>query len=500
MKVLLINPPARRFVRYHAPVFPFWAGYIGAVLIKDGHTVEIYDAEWSAEIGQKMQTPRYPLTDMATNWHMYAAALQNSAHELWEEVGKVISACSPEVIGITCRVLDLKSALMVAGIAKSIRKDVAVVLGGPAATTCTDLILDDRNVDFAVRGEGEMTMRELLRALQDPKSDFHSIHGLSFRDQNGFVHNDRRGLIEDISSLPRPARDILLYADKLPMDMFKRMMGEMITSRGCPYACAFCANYSVWGSRKARMRTAEDVVDEIRYLRDTYSVEDFTFWDDLFTMSRQRVFSICNLLLERKLHIRWICLVRVDTIDEELLELMKRAGCVQVQMGVESGSDRILKRMNKGITVEQIRQAALMLKRTEMPWHCFLLIGIPGETREEMQATMRLIPELRPNAVELSVFAPYAGSPLYEDLKEAGSLKQDWLSVDFLNVDCCYAGTMTKDQFRRLALQYLRECDEYNNNMNKSRSRYAHYSKHPILLAKRFSKKLVQLTTGYRWS
>jgi FkbM family methyltransferase len=471
------------------------------MLIKDGHTVEIYDAEWSTSIEEKWEHTRYPLSDMASNWYKYYAALQNPTHKVWREVEMVILERSPEVIGITCRALDLPSALILARIAKSIDKDMVVVLGGPAATTHTEMVLQDQNVDFAVSGEGEITMVELLKALQSPKPDFRSIDGLSFREPSGIVHNKGRALIENISSLPYPARDLLLYTNKLPRQMYVQMMGELVTSRGCPYHCTFCANYSIWGTRKPRMRTPEDVVEEILHQRDCYGVQHFIFWDDLFTTSRQRAVAICNLLLERKANVRWLCLVRANTIDEELLKLMKRAGCLQVQMGVESGSDRILKKMQKGVTVEQVWEAAKMIRRSGLSWHCFLLIGIPGETREEMEATMRLIPELKPNVVELSVFAPYPGSPLHEELQEAGLLNdQDWLFADFLNVDCCYVGTMPREEFRDLALQYLRECDEHNNRMNRPKSRYAYYARHPVLLAKKLPKKLFQVTIGYRRS
>ncbi len=216
------------------------------------------------------------------------------------------------------------------------------------------------------------------------------------------------------------------------------------------------------------MRKAEDVVKEILYQKNTFGVQSFTFWDDLFVVNRARTLELCNLLIEMNANVRWICLVRADTIDDELLNLMKRAGCVEVQVGVESGNDRILNEMRKGINVEIVRRAAEMIKRSGLHWRAFFLIGVPGETKEDMEDTMRIIYEIEPDVAELSVFAPYPGSELYDKVYSKGLIdenaEQGWLHADFLNVDYCYVETMSSEEFRSLAVGYLKECDIYNNN------------------------------------
>ncbi len=466
MKVLLIDPPARRFVRCQYPSFPLGLGYVASALMADGHDVEIYDAEWGPDFAEAMKPVEHPLLDMALNWPRYFEALQTPTHPVWREVEGVIRERRPDVIGITCRVLDLAAAKVVARIARSIDPRVRIVLGGPATSTCGDLIWQGEDIDFAVRGEGEVTSVELLRAMERPGTDLSGIAGLSFRGPSGVVHNAARPVVEDISTLPHPARDRLLYTDRLPRRKVEFMMGEIVSSRGCPYRCAFCAIRSVWGGAGARMRAPDDVVAEILDQRDRYGARFITFWDDLFTANRPRTIALCEQLIARQAGVRWMCLVRANTIDDELLALMKQAGCVQVQMGVESGSDRILRAMRKGIRVDQVRRAAAMIRRAGLSFHAFLLIGVPTETREEMQATMRLIPEIEPDVVELSVFSPYPGSPFYEELRAAGRLnEQDWLTADFLNVGRCHTGTMSAGEYRELALAYLKECDEHNRRM-----------------------------------
>lgn len=460
LKTLLVCPPFQRFttdflVSVHH--FPLGLGYIAGALEQAGYPVEIYDADlyakpiYNSEISQ---------VRIAAHRPDHVNALLDFEHEVWQEVEALFREKAPDIVGVTTKSVILPSAYMVARIAKKVNKDVVIVFGGAGATTVTEQVLQGHPVDFVVRGEGEQTITELVDMLHSANPDFYKIEGLSFKDGGRIIHNSSRAIVKDIDTLPYPARHLLLDTDKLPNILYKAIHGDIMTSRGCPYACTFCAANVAWGGRSARMRRAEEVVKEVLHQKEYYGVKNFIFWDDLFTIKRKRVVEICNLLIEKKVNINWTCFVRVDTIDRELVALMKQAGCNRVEVGLESGSNRVLKEMKKGITVEQTHKAAEMLNEAGLQWTALLMIGMPGETKEEMAATMDLL-KLDPTKAVLSVFSPYPGTPLHDKLKAEGRLNDN----DPLDVNHYYADTMPQDEFRDLFLRYNQQVDEYNNKM-----------------------------------
>jgi len=461
MKTLLVNPPFQRFTSdYSISVhhFPLGLGYVAAALEQAGYQVEIYDADLFSKPIYNSEISQFRI---AAHRADHVNALLNFDHDVWHEVEALFGKKEPDIVGITSKSVTLPAAYMAAKIAKKVNKEVVVVFGGPGATTVIEQVLQNPHVDFVVQGEGEQTMTKLVKMLHNSKPDFYQIDGLSFKDGGRIINNRSRTVVKDIDTLPYPAKHLLLYADKLPDILYKTIHGDILTTRGCPYACTFCACHVIWGGRSVRMRSAEEVVKEILHQKERYGVQNFRLWDDLFTIKRKRVVEICNLLIEKKVNVNWICYIRVDSIDTKLLALMKQAGCVEVEVGVESGSNRVLKEMHKGITVEQTQKAAEMINETGLPWIALLMIGVPGETKEEMAATMDLLPKLSPTKVVFNVFSPYPGTPLHAKLKGEGRLNDN----DPLDVNHYYADTMPKDEFHDLFLSYSKQVDEYNNKM-----------------------------------
>jgi len=466
LKTLLVNPPWFTFSptpdsRILAYRFSLGLGYIAAVLEQADYPVEIYDADIFCRPIYNSEIAQTPITEKPSD---RMNALLNSDHEVWHKVEALFREKVPDIIGVSTRALTMPTSYTVARIAKKVNKEIIVVFGGPGATSLTEEVLQNQNVDFVVRGEGEQTMTELVETLHSATPDFYHIDGLSFKDDGRIINNKNRKIIKDIDTLPYPAKHLMLFADTLPDDLYKGLQGDIISSRGCPFPCTFCAANVAWEVRSVRKRRPQEIVKEILHQKKLFGIDYFILWDDLFTVKRKRVVEICNLLIEKKANLTWRCCVRVDTIDPELLALMKEAGCVELHVGIESGSDRLQKEMKKGITVGQVRKAAKMINDAGIDWTMLLMIGVPGETKEEMAETMDLL-NLAPTKVSLSVFDPYPGTALHTQLKAEGRLDD----YDLSNMEQYYVNTMPEEEFRDLLYRYGKQAVEYNN-----RTKYGH--------------------------
>ena len=225
-----------------------------------------------------------------------------------------------------------------------------MAVGGTHPTLDPEGTLAGEEFDYAIRGEGELTFLELADNPEEEK-----IKGLSFKKDNQIIHNESRPFIEDLNTLPYPCRDSFLN-DTRYLDF-----GHLITGRGCPFACAYCASQQLWG-RTVRFRSVSNVISELEYLKTNYNPSVIHFVDDTFTLNKDRAKEICQQIINKRLGIKWVCDTRVDCLDEELVALIKSAGCIRVKIGAESGSNRILKAMQKGITTELLPKCGIFQK------------------------------------------------------------------------------------------------------------------------------------------
>ena len=287
-------------------------------------------------------------------------------------------------------------------------------------------VLTQSCIDYAVRGEPELTVAELVEVMNSSK-DLGAILGLAYKEGGSVRVNPPRRLLDDIDSLPFPARDLTArYGYSIPFARTDNFT-IMITSRGCPYPCVFCAT-RLYNGNKCRMRSAANVVAEIEQIENRYGIRDVGFWDDTFTLKRSRVMDICNLMLEKRIDAGWICLSRVDTVDGELLRLMKRAGCYQIQYGVESGAQAILDGLKKGITVEQAVKAFDETRMCGIETAAFFMLGCPAETVDSMEKTISLAKRLKADYASFNIATPYPGTELYQ--KERDRITVGWRGFD----------------------------------------------------------------------
>jgi anaerobic magnesium-protoporphyrin IX monomethyl ester cyclase len=269
--------------------------------------------------------------------------------------------------------------------------------------------------DFVIRGEPEATCAELARAAAGEGS-YGEVPGLSWRADGRVVHNPSRELIADLDALPHPARRFFRPYSYEPPFMRHGRFDIVITSRGCPYPCNYCSTGAYYG-RKIRFRSNADVLAELREMVEEEGVRQVGFWDDTFTIGKRRVLELCELIADASLEFSWMCMSRVDTVDDEMLAALARAGCYLVIYGVESGSQRVLDRMGKKTTVEQARRAFEATARAGLEAAAFFMFGNLDEREEDMRATVRLAKELDASFASFNVATPYPGTRFYEQVK-----------------------------------------------------------------------------------
>jgi anaerobic magnesium-protoporphyrin IX monomethyl ester cyclase len=340
----------------------------------------------------------------------------------------------PNVIGITTNTPVFDSVVKLTGRLKADLPQAKIVLGGPHGSALPERSLRESGADFVVVGEGEVTFAELLACIKAGRSDWAGIEGLVFKKPDGTVHAcSPRALIADLDDLPFPARDLVdnqLYAPP-PTKRVSFGPNTMIaSSRGCPFRCGFCGAHTVW-TRKIRMRSPQSVVSEIEECITRYGICSVNFTDEYFTADRQRVLEICGLIEEKKLKFAWVCSSRAERLNEETLRAMKKAGCREISFGIESGNPAVLKKMNKQLNLDHVRETIALTKKVGISTHASYIIGYIGETAHSIQDTIRLAEDLNTHVAAFFIASPLPGTELYREASEKNYLRPDATWQDF---------------------------------------------------------------------
>lgn len=321
----------------------------------------------------------------------------------------LLLSLKPSVAGLSQWTHNRHATMHLARMIKRTLPDCIVILGGGHATHQAELILQRHaEVDMIAVGEAEQTLPELLDALHRGLPPL-TVPGLVLRSNGSICHTQPRTPLADLDSLPHSSAWLheALYTDA-------SLQAEFISSsRGCPASCSFCASPAFWG-RRVRARSAVSVAAEISFIRDRYGLIYLSLRDDTFTADRRRTVALCKELIERRLNIFWNCQSRVEAVDRETLDWMRRAGCECVQLGVESGSPVILKQLGKQTTPEKIIQAAKLVREAGMHLSVYLITANPHETANDRQKTIDLIKKIRPDDLQVAPLAYYPGTALFE--------------------------------------------------------------------------------------
>lgn len=315
---------------------------------------------------------------------------------------------------------------------EEMRPGIPVVIGGLFPTYDWAFCFDrSRDIDVIVLGEGEETLARIVHNLEQGCSIFEAcspVDGVAWRDGEDIQKNDKTSYLGDLDSLPFPAWHLLdldrCFANQRNLYELRPPYFTVLSSRGCPYACSFCNMY-ITHSRKWRFRSPKNFVDELEFLKEKYKINHFFIADDNFSVNLNRAKDICREILDRRLDIRYNTSngLSIKTIDKELLELMKASGCGSIALAIESGSERIRNRVyKKNLSTDKIYQAVKWCNEVGLPSIGFFMIGAPGENRESIEETKRLIKGLPLTLCTSSIFTPYPGTALYEECLKKGYL------------------------------------------------------------------------------
>ena len=355
-----------------------------------------------------------------------AAALEQQGHELQVfDIDPDVSSCveqikvfAPHIVGLSCYTNTYPKAQRLTEKLKQELPHAIFICGGVHATAKPVETMRELRVDYLVYAEGERSTSRLVQCLESGAlEEIAGIKGLYYWKNGEIVYTGPPELIDDLDSIPFPARRLLDFGPYLvPPGMIRghalERITTLLTSRGCPYPCTYCASHIVQG-KKVRRRSARNVIAELEGMVNDYSIRGFYICDDLVTGDRDWMMEFSRQLAQKNLGLRWGCQSRVDYVDEEMLSVMKQAGCVQIDFGVESGSDKTLKTMKKKATADEARAAFALMHRMKMRACATFILGFPGETEEDMEETYRLAKEINADYTAFYFLTPYPGTPIY---------------------------------------------------------------------------------------
>lgn len=440
MKIFLLNPPAPQ----------------GVKMVREGRCMQ-REGAWTAVWAPISLTTMAALLEREGFETTVLDAIVEDVD--FPKLGEILKTENPDVLVINTATPSITSDLSVPSLAKKLNSKIATLAFGihVSALPKESLILASE-LDFVIRGEPEITLLEVTKALKAGKTANGSA-GLSRREGKKIIHEEDRPLLEDLDFLPFPAWekiDITKY--RLPFSQKPFLLVD--TGRGCPYDCKFCSAATFYG-KKARFPSPKRVVDELEYVLKRFNVSDFLFWSESFTLNKQNSLEICQEILRRKLPINWVCNSRVDTVDLEQLKLLKKAGCWMIGFGVESGDNQVLSLMGKKVRVEQIEKAVLMAKKAGLEVTGHIILGFPGETKETIQKTIELACDLDLDFAQFYCAVPFPGSWLYSEAQKNGYLKtSDWSQFEqnFSIMDLPGLSSSQVEDLRSLAYRrfYLR--------------------------------------------
>ncbi|HZE88504.1 MAG TPA: radical SAM protein [Verrucomicrobiae bacterium] len=468
-RVLFIYPPLTTHTDYateskgtHPPI---GISYIAALLEREGYEAGIIDAVVEGYYHEE------PIGDNIIRYGLS-----------FDEITRRVAEFKPDLVGVSNLFSSsAEDSIRVCTAIKAAGRDIVTMIGGPHPSAIPEHPLASPDVDFAMLGEGEIPTMSLVRALE--KGDENLLEGVAFIKDGKMVRAERKKYVEDLDSLPFPARHLL------PMDKYLAISNAylttrrtpftpMITSRGCPAKCTFCPVHAAWG-KQWRARSPENVIAEIDELVNKYGIREIHFDDDNITLDKARAMKLFQMMIDRKYDLIWTAPsgIALWALDDELIEKMAESGCYKLFMAIESGDEYVLKHIiRKPLKLKNVLPLAKKIRQMGIEMEAFFVVGMPGETREQLRQTFRFARELDADNTLYFYANPIPGSPLYDE-----SLKHQYLSKEFdytkLRVSTANLNTP------QMSAQELERAVAREN----LRMRMTYMVKHPVRAAERYS-------------
>lgn len=430
MKILLIYPPYEKkeifsFLSDNAPVLPpLGLAYLAGYLRKHSHKVNIIDGP-----GLGIKT---------------------------EDIVKAARDYSPDLIGITSNSALYSRVLTLSEKLKNTLPSVKIILGGYHPTFLAEEVLSSAFVDFIVKGEGEKTFLELCKSLEK-NDDFFQIKGLGYKLKGQMRINDERDFIEDLDKLPFPAYDLLPMANYHIGNIVGRAKNtiSIVASRGCTGNCYFCPSPGFW-KNTYRKHSPGYVISLMNHLYENYQKNYFQFRDDTFILDKDWVLQFCGLLLKNKYKFRWDCYGRFDYLKEDLLAAMKRSGCCQLSLGVESAEDETMKQFKK-FSKAEVYTGMKLLRKYGIKSRLFFMIGPPSRSLEDLDKIASLAIDLDPDLLHLTASIPYPGSRFYNEILNSGCKLPFSKEIPKMYEAFCDFDQFTKEQINQKMVETYRK-------------------------------------------
>lgn len=407
--VCLVSPPSRSFNHFRPPLALI---YLAGYLEKNGIETEVVDII---------------LQDQIRNDNLQFQK-EDILNQIQKKIINKIKEVNPFIVSITCYSPEYYEVLNLAKQIKRINKDIFIVVGGIHPTlNPKDFIFKKSVIDFAVVGEGEITLAELVRNIENRKK-WPQIKSIAYFDRisNKAIITSPRPLCKNLDDLAFPAYhkiNMEHYVSANPYairGVFSRS-AYILSSRGCPSSCTFCVSKKLrefcGPGGVARLRSPSSLLKEILFLKENYQIDSFYFIDDLFTLNRKNVKEFCDALIDSKTNLIWGCSSKVTTVDFDILKKMRDAGCVQIDFGVERGSDKALLLIKKGITIKKIKEVFASCHILGIRTFANMLVNLPEEKESDLKDIIILLDNIKSDIVSLNVFTPYPGTEIFDVCK-----------------------------------------------------------------------------------